>query len=97
MYEKSNCFQVPCQSLPSHTVDSDGLKTSEASEVGIPLLRCLSTNSAMQAEKLETWSTVLDTMTQFDEKMVNDWRDDLQNLLIFVSILTPVSSRRSSD
>lgn len=31
------------------------------------------------------WEHVVSTMTQYDEKMVSNWKDELNNLLIFVS------------
>ena len=30
------------------------------------------------------WKTIIDTMTEYDSKMVRGWKDELGNLLIFV-------------
>ncbi len=37
-----------------------------------------------QRDSTQSWGVVLDGMTQYDEKLVGDWKDDLNNLLVFV-------------
>lgn len=39
----------------------------------------------MKPDSDEIWNRVHETMVHYDQRMVGDWKDDLQNLLIFVS------------
>ncbi|KAJ3552350.1 hypothetical protein NM688_g4192 [Phlebia brevispora] len=44
------------------------------------------------ADKTQVWNMVLEAMTNYDEKMVGDWKDDLQNLLVFAGLFSGVVS-----
>ncbi|KAJ3529260.1 hypothetical protein NM688_g7877 [Phlebia brevispora] len=42
------------------------------------------------AESVEAWEAVLNAMSEFDEKLISDWTDDLQNLLTFAGLFSAV-------
>lgn len=37
-----------------------------------------------EPDSTEAWKHVIETMAEYDEKMVAGWKDELNNLLIFV-------------
>ncbi|KAJ3532335.1 hypothetical protein NM688_g7439 [Phlebia brevispora] len=54
-------------------------------------------NAAQKAElaqndTTEAWAAVLKAMVEFDERLTKDWKDDLQNMLIFAGLFSAVAT-----